>query len=140
MWSSQGKDKKTVTHLSQKLTPALKVQITNSINGFELGTWSPSRWYQKLESTTLRSRLFRRRRRRHHGRRRRRCRRGEPPSPPTSTLTHAYAHPCFYVGHTDAMDTWETSYPTLLDRQSLFSPWYICLLYVLGIRPGNVDL
>ena len=68
-----------------------------------------------------------------------------PPPPPwgatacsTSTFHACPSHPCFCVGHTDAMDTWGTSQPALLDREGLFSPWYIRLLHVLGIRPQGL--
>ena len=73
------------------------------------------------------------------------CRRRRPPHGPpppsraiagsTSTCDTCLSHPCFYVGHTDAMDTWEPSNPALWDHQGLFSPWYIRLLHILGIRP-----
>ena len=70
-----------------------------------------------------------------------------PPPPPrgstagsTSTLHTCLSYPCFYVGHIDAMDTWATSKPALLDREGLFSPWYIRLLHILGIRPHRLLL
>ena len=70
-----------------------------------------------------------------------------PPPPPwgatagsTSTFDTCLSHPCFYVGHTDAMDTWATSNPPLLDREGLFLLWYTRLLHILGIRDPMHDI
>ena len=46
----------------------------------------------------------------------------------------------FYVGHTDAIDTWETPNPARLEREGLFLLRYIRLLHLLGIRPWHLLL
>ena len=62
--------------------------------------------------------------------------RGEPHhTGSTSTFDTCPSHPCFYVCHTAAIDTWKTPNPALLDREGLFLLWYIRLLHILGIRP-----
>ena len=105
------------------------------LNGFELGTGSPSQRTRLLDADHIRSRGSRRRRhcRRRHGCRRRRC--GEPARRLHLHLSHMSITPMLLCRSYRRYGRIKPSTLSLLDQQGLFSPWYIRLLHILGIRP-----